>query len=149
VGRYDEAIAEAKKALELNPKFAPSYFVLRIAYSSKGMHREAIAAAQRYAEINPIIGTAMLGAAYALAGQREQALAIAAKLKRGRPITSHYLAMFYAALGDSDAAMRELEAAYQAHITVLPWIRAHGGPFDPLRDDPRFQDLVRRMKLPL
>jgi adenylate cyclase len=149
VGRYDEAIVEAKKALELNPKFWPSYRVLRVAYSRKGMHQEAIAAAQRHVEIAPIVGNAMLGAAYALAGRREQALTIAAKLKRGAPDTSYYLAEFYTALGDRDAALRELEAAYQAHITALPWIRVHGGDFDGLRDDPRFQDLVRRMELPL
>jgi TolB-like protein/Tfp pilus assembly protein PilF len=147
-GRYDEAIVEAKKAIELDPRFAPSYQVLRFSYSRKGMDQEAIAAAQRLVELYPIRGNAQLGIAYALAGQREQALTIVAKWKRGTPATS-YRAEFYAALGDRDAALRELEAAYEGHWTTLPWIRVHGGGFDVLRDDPRFQNLLRRMKLPL
>jgi len=146
-GRYDEAIAEARKGLDLDPKFWPSYYVLQLVYSRKGMHQEAIAAAQRIAEMVPDVGNTMLGVAYALAGQREQALAIGAKVKR---VTGSYsLVQFYAALGDNDAAIRELETAYQAHMLVLPWIRVHGGEFESLHDDPRFQDLVRRMKLPL
>jgi TolB-like protein len=148
-GRYEEAIVEAKKAIELNPKFPPSYGVLRNAYSRKGMHQEAIAAAQRFVELNTNWGNTELATAYALAGQREQALTVAAKVKRGVPATAQYLARVYGELGDKDAAFRELEAAYQGHWTTLPWIRVHGGPFDSLRGDPPFQDLLRRMKLPL
>ena len=147
--RYDEAIVEAKKALELNPKYWPSYRVLCFAYSRKGMHQEAIAAAQRLVELAPAVGNAALGTAYALAGQREQALAVAAKLKQGSPGRHLRVAEFFAALGDTDAAMRELEAAYQARVSGVPWIRVHGGAWDDLRDDPRFQQLVRRMNLPL
>jgi hypothetical protein len=53
------------------------------------------------------------------------------------------------ALGDRDAALRELEAAHEAHWATLPWIRVHGNGLDSLRDEPRFQDLVRRMNLPM
>jgi len=147
-GRYDEAIAEAKKALELDPKFRVSYGILRRAYSRKGMHQEAIAAAQRLVELNPNGGNTQLGIAYALAGRREQALAIAAKLKREAPDTADLSALFYAALGDRDAALRALEAAYERHGTAFPWIRVHGSGWDDFRDDPRFQDLLRKMNLP-
>ncbi len=146
-GRYDEAIVEARKAIELNPKYGPSYSVLRYAYSRKGMHREALAAAERGAELDPIGGGAELGAAYALAGQRQQALAVLAKIKPS-PRSDYYMARAYAVLGNRDAAIRGLEAAYQGRATTLPWIRVHGGPHDSLRSDPRFGDLLRRMKLP-
>jgi TolB-like protein/Tfp pilus assembly protein PilF len=149
-GRYDEAIVEAKKALELEPKYWPGYRILSIAYSHKGMHPEAIAAAQRIVEFSPFTGNAVLGAAYALAGQREQALAIAGRLEQGvSQGPQQRLAELYVALGDRDAVFRELEAAYEAHVTSLPWIRVHGGLYDSVRDDPRFQNLLRRMKLPL
>ncbi len=145
-GRYDEAIAEAKKALELNPRFTPSYGIMSRAYSRKGMHEEAIAAAQRQVEMNPQ-AVPHLAFAYLRAGQREQALALAARRRPDSPPESSW-AKLYAALGDRDAAFRELEAAYERHATAFPWIRVHGGGFDFVRDDARFQALLRKMRLP-
>jgi TolB-like protein/Tfp pilus assembly protein PilF len=147
-GRFDEAIVEANKALELNPSFGPSFYVLRFAYSSKGMHQEAIAAALRFVEVDPQWGNTELVSAYALAGQREQALEVLARLD---PSTSHpvRLALMYAALGDTEAALDAMEAAYDAHRATLPWIRVRGIGLDDLRDESRFQDLLRRMNVPL
>jgi len=146
-GRYDEAIVEAKKALELNPKFWPSYQILRSAYSEKGMHQEAVDAAMQMIELDPFRGNANLIMAYVSAGQREKALAIAPKLKRNTP-AFNYVGQAYLALGDKDMALEELEAAYKAHRTTLPWVRVRGSGWDSMFDDPRFQDLVRRMDLP-
>jgi tetratricopeptide (TPR) repeat protein len=147
-GRYEEAVVEANKALELSPDFRPSYLVLRRAYSGRGMHQEAIAAAKRLAEVRPVVGAAQLTVAYALAGQREQALATASGLKgaRGNPLQ---LARARLAVGDADGAFRQLEDAFRAHWSTLPWIRVHGGDWDDVRGEPRFQDLLRRMNLPL
>ena len=147
-GRYDEAVAEAKKALELNPSFWPSYLVLSRAYSSQGMHQEAIAAARRLVELSPVAGSAQLTVAYALAGQREEALTAASRLA-GTSSSPLLVARARLALGDTDGALRQLEAAFEAHSSTLPWIRVHAGELDALRDEPRFQDLLRRMKLPL
>ncbi|HNR38738.1 MAG TPA: protein kinase [Acidobacteriota bacterium] len=147
-GRYDEAIAEARKGIELDPKHGPSYYVLRHAYSKKGMHADSIAAARQLSELAPDWGTAELATAFALAGQREQALPLAARLKE-HPPDLFDLAKVFAALGDKDAAFQMLEEAYQKHHTVLPWMRVHNWEYDPLRDDPRFDDLLRRMNLPL
>ena len=148
-GRHDEAIVEAQKAIELYPNFWPSYYVLRFAYSRKGMHEEAIAAAQRFAELaSNIGGKAILGTAYALAGRREEALKIAADVDQTNTYGTFMAPQLYVALGDKDAALRSLEVGYEAHNPVLPWIRVRGGEFDALRDDPRFQDLLRRMNLP-
>jgi TolB-like protein len=147
-GRYDEAVAEARKALELNPGFWPSYLVLSRAYSSQGMHQEAIAAAKRLAEVRPVAGGAQLTVAYALAGQREQALTTASRLAgaTGDPLR---VARARLALGDADGAFRQLETAFQARWSTLPWIRVHGGDWEALRDEPRFQALLRKMNLPL
>ncbi|MBN2564304.1 MAG: tetratricopeptide repeat protein, partial [Candidatus Eisenbacteria bacterium] len=147
-GRPDEAVAEVQKSIELNPAFWPSYFVLCRAYLRMGMSEDAIVAAQRLIELEPVRGNVFLGVAYAQTGRTAQARAIAAMLE-GAPARSFQVAMLHAALGDKDAAFRVLEAAYAVHPTALPWIRVHGlHDYDPLREDPRFQDLLRRMKLP-
>jgi len=147
VGRYDEAIVEAKKAIELDSKFWPSYQVMRLAYSKKGMHEEAIAAAKSLIELLPRRGNAHLIMAYVSAGQREKALAIAPKLERNTPGFNH-VGLAYLALGDKEMALQELEAAYKAHRTSLSAIRIHGGGWESMFDDTRFQDLLRRMNLP-
>jgi hypothetical protein len=60
---------------------------------------------------------------------------------------NYWVAASYAALGEKDAAFAELEKAYRAHDWFLQRIKTD--PFlDPLRDDPRFKDLVRRIGLP-
>ena len=147
-GRSDEAIVEAKKAIELNPNFWPSFKVLSRAYSTKGMHQEAIAAAMRLIELDPVRGYAHLILAYVAAGQREKALAIVPKLERdSRGFNAVGLA--YLALGDKDTALQVLEDAYKAHQSTVPWIRARGYGWDSMHEDPRFQDLVRRMNLPV
>jgi TolB-like protein/Tfp pilus assembly protein PilF len=149
-GRFDEAIVEANKALELNPKFGPSFYVMCAAYLCKNMPDEAIATALRMIEIAPQRGNAFLCRALVLAGRKEEALEIAAKFEMNTfaflPVSQAYLA-----LGDKDSAFEVLEAAYEAHRATLPWISVHweaGGGFEAVYDDPRFQDLLRRMNLP-
>jgi serine/threonine protein kinase/tetratricopeptide (TPR) repeat protein len=146
-GRYDEAIVEAKKALELEPDFWPSYYILRRAYSEKRMHKEAMDAARRLAELDPTAGKTQMIMAYVAAGQRDQALAIAPGLDKNYPIAT-LVGMAYLALGDKDTALQILETAYKVHQPTLPWLRVRGFGWDAMFGDPRFQDLVRRMKLP-
>jgi hypothetical protein len=58
-----------------------------------------------------------------------------------------FLAEAYVSLGDRDEAFRWLEEAYKARMSFLPWIRDNHA-YAPLHGDPRFEDLVKRMKLP-
>ncbi len=57
------------------------------------------------------------------------------------------MASIYAALGDADAAFEWLENAYERRVPALTWIRVDP-IFDPLRSDPRFDDLLRRIGFP-
>jgi TolB-like protein len=148
-GRFDEAIVEANKALELNPKFWPSYNVLCSAYLGKKMPDEAVTAALRFAELAPQRGNAMLCRTYLSAGRREEALEIAKKFQKDT-FAFGLVSQAYLALGDKDAAFEVLEKAYEAHRATLPWISVHnqgGGGFEAVYDDPRYQDLLRRMNL--
>ena len=111
------------------------------------MHKEAIDAAQRLAEMDPTLGNTQLIMAHVAAGQRDQALAIAPRLPKDSPIAI-LTATAFLGLGDKDAALQVLEAAYKAHQGTVPWLRVRGFGLDAMFGEPRFQDLVRRMNLP-
>jgi hypothetical protein len=61
-------------------------------------------------------------------------------------VPGNIFAWIYAGLGENDRAIEWLERAYQAHVANLPYIKVHSR-WNPLRDDPRFQDLLRSMNL--
>ncbi len=148
--RYDEAIVEAKKTLELDKNYIFAYNLLGFTYAAKGMYREAIAA---YEESNRLGDTSIsmqiyLGAAYAQAGESEKAQAILKRLETSKEYVSPgELTVLYIGLGEREKAFVSLEKAYAAHDLQLQYLKADPA-FDPLHDDPRFQDLLRRMNFP-
>jgi len=150
-GQYDEATEQLKKTVDLEPRFYPAYFWLGQAFEQKKMLTEAIETYQKgisQSERNPSL-IAALGHAYAVAGQHDKAqesLTELAKLSKGRYIDPYYFAMVYAGLGDKDQTFAWLEKTFQERSTYLIWLKVEP-LFDPMRDDPRFQDLLRRIGL--
>jgi TolB-like protein/Tfp pilus assembly protein PilF len=150
--RYDEEIEVYRKALEMDPNFQPVLDGLVQAHEEQGMIEEAIA---EFRQLRTLTGdwpplTARLASIYARAGRRGEALKLLDELKAQSPrryVSASNIAMVYTALGDKGQAIAWLERAYverSPHLYLLkvrPWM-------DPLRDDPRFQDLVRRVGLP-
>jgi serine/threonine protein kinase/TolB-like protein/Tfp pilus assembly protein PilF len=151
-GRVNEAIEQIQKTLEMDPNFAPAHNRLGWAYLEKGMKDEAIAEFQKEIALSGSDPdeSVDLGYAYAVMGKREQAERILAKLKKKRersfvsPVT---LGIVSGALGDKDEAFAWLEKAYELRDPQLTYLKV-GPRFTPLRSDPRFQDLLRRMGLP-
>jgi pentatricopeptide repeat protein len=87
--------------------------------------------------------------AYAHAGRRTEALRFLNELKRRQRTGYVPAAAFvnaYLGLGDNEQAFAWLERAYQEHSPILQYVKVHPF-FDPLRGDPRFADLVRRVGL--
>ncbi len=146
-GQDEKAIEEARKAIELNPDFPVGLCVLGDVYAAKGMYEEAIALHQKAYAVAPDWGWS-LGHTYALAGQRDKALNVLAELGEEYEQKNAWgIVEIYAALGEKDEAFRCLEAGYKYRHNWLPWIKWNRN-YEPLRDDPRFKDLLRRMNLP-
>ena len=122
------------------------------AYEQKGMFPEAIAEFQKAVDgSNRIqLAVACLAHAFALAGKRVEAEKLLAELRErsGREYVSSYLiAEIYVALGEKEAAFKSLDKAYDERSIDL--VLAKVDPrLDPLREDPRFAELVKRVGLP-
>jgi TolB-like protein/Tfp pilus assembly protein PilF len=147
--RYDEAIEAARMSLELNPDYPIGHFVLAEAYAAKGLHDKAIEAARKAAAVDPASLRFILVRALAFAGRKDEARKLLTEQEKQKPTLWDYMVVpsAYLALGDKDEAIRWLEAGYKAHSPWLPWIKEEY-LYEPLRSDPRFQALVRRMNLP-
>src|SRR5271154_1988951 len=147
---YDESIVQSRKTMEMDPNFAMAHNQLGQAYLQKQMYDAAIAELQKATQLSGDSPTCManLARAYASSGKMSEALKLLSDLKkRSTPGYSHAseIAVIYAALGDKNQAMNWLEQGYEERFN--PGVLLRPG-FDPLRADPRFQDLVRRIGLP-
>ena len=117
----------------------------------QGKYEDAIA---EYKQVMNLMGRTSqmlgeLGSAYAVSGQRAEALKLLEELKEmsaNRYVSPLDFAFIYTGLGDKEQALAYLEKAYQERSTWLMWINVDPH-FDPLRSDPRFTDLLRRMNL--
>jgi tetratricopeptide (TPR) repeat protein len=151
LGRYDEAIEQLQKTLEIDPKYARAYQTMAFAYEGKGDWPRAIevfkgrpGGGQGRGPGNP-----WLAYAYAVTGQRQEALEILARLEKvsqERYVSPQGFAIVHLGLGNRDQAMAWLEKAYDARAFEV--LGFSGTLFDRLSGDPQFQDLLRRMRLP-
>ena len=151
--RYEETIEQCLKTLELEPNYPIAHATLGLAYQQTGQHEKALAAFQR--AISHSEGTtSLIGAlahGFARAGNRADALdtldELRARSERQYVDLAFFNAAVYTALGEHDQALDWLETAYEGRsswlvqLKVSPW-------FDPLRAEPAFQDLLRRMNFP-
>jgi len=148
--RYDEAVAYARKTLEIEPDFPLAHNVLGWTLLQQGQYDTAIDEFRRAAQGGP---EATHGVAYAFAasGRRAEARRVLReieRLSRQRYGLMLELAVPRAALGEADEAFEWLERAYSERDGGLILLSA--APFwDPIRADPRFADLARRIGLPL
>ena len=147
---YDESIRQSRKTIEMDPNFALAHNQLGQAYLQKQMYEPAIAELQKAVQLSggsPIC-IANLARAYAMSGKRSEGKKLLGNLKkRSNPTYSEAseIAEIYAALGDRDQAMNWLDKGYEERFN--PGVLLRPG-FDPLRSDPRFEELVRRIGLP-
>jgi len=149
----NSSIELAKKLIDLDPRYSRAYLQLGFAYLKQGNYSEALAELRKSVELTSERDRwahATLAYGYALAGRRTEALAILKELEtkyERHEALGQDLAAVYLGLGDKDNAFAWLEKDFQAHSGLLARIRWQL-PFESLRSDPRYADLLRRMGLP-
>jgi tetratricopeptide (TPR) repeat protein len=145
--QYDQAVAQARKALDVDPSAIPP-FLLAVIYVEKGMYPEAIREFQKLGDHPHVLGH--MGNTYARAGQVTEARNAISKLQehvQKEGLGTYEIALVYAGLGEKDEAFAWLEKAYAVRDKGLTSIKIDPC-LDPLRSDPRFPGLVRRVGLP-
>jgi TolB-like protein/Flp pilus assembly protein TadD len=147
---YEDAIRELRSELAVRPDDVWALWFLGFALVANHQPEQAIAVLEKALTIehsSAVIG--VLIRAYAHAGQRQHALRLLAELQTRKQAGYVPAAAFvnaYLGLGDNEQAFAWLERAYQEQSEILTYAKVHPY-FDPLRDDPRFVDLVSRVGL--
>jgi TolB-like protein/cytochrome c-type biogenesis protein CcmH/NrfG len=150
--KFDRASKQAHDTLEMDANFAVSYAVLGEAYLSKGMYREGLSALERYSTLSrgSAASHALLGYLHARSGERKKSLEMIEDLKAASKqsfVPALFIALVYAGLDDKDQAFTWLDKAYEERFTRLAYLKVEA-LWDPLRSDPRFTDLLRRVGIP-
>jgi serine/threonine-protein kinase len=148
-GQFDQAIEQCKKVLALYPDHIFASWMLAVTLTEKKEYDQAIAIF--LARKVPTAATNWsLGYTYGLAGRKKEAQAVidylVQKSKR-QYIWPCIIAVPYIGLGDKDKALEWLEKGFQEHDYWIAQLQVDRR-FNPLRNDPRFQDLLRRMNFP-
>jgi eukaryotic-like serine/threonine-protein kinase len=148
--RYEDAVEQQRRTLELDPGFAPAHRMLGGALEQLGRLDEAIQAYGAAASLSKdLAAAALLAHAVARAGRPDEARRIHAQLREdaeGRYLSPYSEAAIYTGLGETDAAFERLERAYAIRDRGMVWIKV-APRLAPLRGDPRFDALLRRMNL--
>jgi len=149
--RFDESIGELHKVIESDPGFLIAYFYQSWNFLAKKNWPEAITTAQKFAELSveSVNALANLGLAYGSAGMKDEAFKILErldKLSKDHYVASIFKAMVWLGLGKKNEALDSLEKAYLERESFLPALKVWP-VYDSLRSEPRFQALLKKMKL--
>ena len=149
--RYDDAIRESRSELALKPDNAVNLTGLGFALIANNQPADAIPVLEKAVSLSKGSpgATGVLVRAYAHAGRRRDALRLLAELKRRSKegyIPAGAFVNAYLGLGDNEQAFYWLEQAYKEQSNILQFLKTHPY-FDPIRSDPRFAELVRRVGL--
>jgi TolB-like protein/Flp pilus assembly protein TadD len=148
----DRALEEARKTYDLEPNYPVARHNLGLAYIANGMYAEAIALSEKALQTDPTSQQMLrvAGCGYAKSGRRQEAEGVIKRFKdlgKTQYVMSYFVANIYAVLGDKEKAFAELEKAFAERDFFLHRLKVDP-LMAPLRADPRFQDLLRRIGLP-
>ena len=149
--RYAEAIEAGRRESALNPQSTNPRDNVALAMFYSGKEKDGVSLLEELVEQNPgeAVVCADLGWAYGRSGQPEKARAVLDRMRAmsaTRFISPRLLAIVASGLNDRDLALAQLERAFELRDPYLPTI-GNDPAFDPIRTDPRFRDLLKRLKL--
>jgi serine/threonine protein kinase/tetratricopeptide (TPR) repeat protein len=149
--QYGNAIEELQKGLEMDPSSSAPYLYLGMAYLQEAKPQEAIVALEKHSRISdsPAADALDLAYGYAVTGRREDSQKLLHHVMEEPHRTyvpALWVARVYLALGEKENALTWLRKAYEERSPQLPLLNVDPR-WDPLRSDPQFQGLLRRMKL--
>jgi eukaryotic-like serine/threonine-protein kinase len=150
--RYDEAIEQLRRTAELDPNYPITYWILGLLLRKTGCYELAIIEGENGVKLSS--GSPLMLAALAhtlgTAGRTKEAIQILddlTTLAKQKYVAPYFFAGIHIGLGDSNRAIEYLEKSYEEHSHWLLYL--HIDPsMDGLRDNPHFQDLLRRLSLP-
>jgi TolB-like protein/Tfp pilus assembly protein PilF len=150
--QFDQAIEQVHNTLQLDANFPISYQLLGEVYISKGMCRKALASLETYCALSRSCAASLglVGYSHARLHERSQALRMIEELRAASKqnfVPAFFFALVYAGLGDNDLAFLWLEKAYEERFNRLAYLKLDA-LWDPLRSDPRFKNLLRRIGIP-
>lgn len=151
-GRFDEAMAEAERVLEVDPQHATGLIRLGVARAAKGLYDGAAEAFRTARDATPglLDCRSLLGYAHARAGRVDAARAQLDELRQlatRRYVPAFLFANIHLGLGEDDEALRLIEEEYQHRGWYLLLIK-QSPLYGPIRSNPRFQALLARMNFP-
>jgi serine/threonine-protein kinase len=149
--RYDQALKELNKALEADPNHGVTYTYLGWVYEAMGKYEEAIKSYVRRIELegrSKDLNDGGIASCYALMGKREEAWKILNNIigySKENYVSPVFIAAVFAALGEKEQVFVWLEKAFrERNADLITYLKNHHG-FDPVRSDPRFINLLRRI----
>jgi len=149
-GQFPKVLEQGRKMLDFTPGAAHN--VMGVAYEQMGDLDSAIREFRNEVETTKrnFTSLANLAHAYAVAGDRPQALKLLSELQalsKRQPVDPYEIALVYVGLGDRDRAFELLDKCYDERPNNLPMLTLDAR-MNPLRSDPRYRELLLRMGLP-
>jgi serine/threonine-protein kinase len=150
--QFDQSIQQCYKTLELDPNYAVAHALLGQSHSCKGAYREALPHLEKCYALSRggTASLALLGYARARLGDRSQALRMIGELSAAAKqtfVSAFFSALVHAGLEDKDDAFTWLDKACEERFNRLAYAKVEA-LWDPLRSDPRFSELLRRIHIP-
>ena len=142
-------MAQHKRTIELDPGFARAHRSLAEVYRIKGDYANAVEERAKFFDlIGQAQNAALIRTTFARGGWLEFLRLVTAENSPLKDSNNNWVvAKAYLDLGEKDKALAELNKAYENRLSSLCWLKVEP-QLDPLRSDPRYQELLKKMHFP-